>query len=315
MPYLELSFTLDRIDPEVAEAACFDCGALSVTFSDESEPLDVTAARGKSTHAATPSAVLEPRPGEIRLWPRTRLQALFTADEAGAQLIVAVARALGLEPARLRARALADRAWEREWLRDFHALRFGRRLWVCPRHQYQAPRSEAPEATDAVVVRLDPGLAFGTGTHPSTALCLEWLESLMLDGLELIDYGCGSGLLAIAALKLGARRAYAFDVDPQALLASRQNAADNGVADRLELCESAAQLPRACDLLVANILSEVLLSLAPAMAALVAPRGSVLLAGILLAQQPEVAARYSAWFDMQRYAQRDGWVALRGQRH
>ena len=315
MPYLELSFELDRLDPEVAEAACFDSGAISVTLSDECEPPLDAWAPGTSAHAATPGAVLEPPPGETRLWPRTRLQALFAADEADARLIVTLARALGVEPARLRARALVDRVWEREWLRDFHALQFGRRLWVCPRHESEALASATARAADAVVVRLDPGLAFGTGTHPSTALCLEWLEGLMLEGLEIIDYGCGSGLLAIAALKLGARRAYAFDIDPQALLATRANAADNAVVARLELCEREAQLPRARDLLVANILSEVLLALAPRMAALVTPGGSVLLAGILPAQQPEVAAHYSAWFDMRCYAQRDGWAALRGQRH
>jgi ribosomal protein L11 methyltransferase len=303
MPYLELSFELERLDPDAAQAACFDSGALSITLTHASD------SPGASAHAATPGAVLEPGPGEVRLWSRTRLQALFAAEDAGTALLLSVARALGLEPARLQVRTVADRIWEREWLQDFHALRFGRRLWVCPRHEAAEP------ASDAVVVRLDPGLAFGTGTHPSTALCLEWLEAQVLDGRELIDYGCGSGVLAISALKLGARRAYAFDIDPQALLATRENAADNGVEQRLELCESDAQLPRARDLLVANILSEILLPLAPAMAALVASGGTALLAGILPAQQPEVAAVYSAWFDMQRYAQRDGWVALCGQRH
>jgi ribosomal protein L11 methyltransferase len=170
-------------------------------------------------------------------------------------------------------------------------------------------------AAGSVVVRLDPGLAFGTGTHPSTALCLTWLDDASLEGVELVDFGCGSGVLAIAALKLGARRVYAFDIDPQALLATHENAADNGVASRLELCERAQQLPRACGALVANILSETLLALAAELAPLIASGGSLLLAGILSAQEQEVAARYGAWFDMARYAQRDGWVALHGRRH
>jgi ribosomal protein L11 methyltransferase len=296
MPYLELSFELAELDPERAEGACFDQGALSVTYSDALDD------------ALPANAVLEPGLGEVRLWPRTRLQALFAADSADPVLITTLARAVGLRPGQLRARTVADRVWEREWLRDFHAMRFGRRLWVCPRH-------ESVSDADATVVRLDPGLAFGTGTHASTALCLEWLDAAELSGRQVIDYGSGSGVLAIAALKLGARRAFAFDIDPQALLATGENAADNGVADRLQLCERAGQLPRDCDVLLANILSEILLSLAPELAPLVARGGHALLAGILASQEQEVAARYAAWFDMKRHAQRDGWVALQGQRH
>jgi ribosomal protein L11 methyltransferase len=291
MAHLELSFELAELDPERAEAACFGHGALSVTLSD-----------------ARDDAVLEPRPGEVRLWPRTRLQALFAAESADAALIAALASELRLEPRQLHARAVVDRVWEREWLKDFHAMRFGRRLWVCPRH-------ETVTQAGAVVVRLDPGLAFGTGSHPSTALCLDWLDAAALDGRQVIDYGCGSGVLAVAALKLGASRAYAFDIDPQALLATRQNAADNGVAERLQLCERGAQLPRGCDVLLANILSEILINMAEVLAPLVTRGGWALLAGLLPTQEREVAAVYSAWFDMQRHAQRDGWVALHGQRH
>jgi ribosomal protein L11 methyltransferase len=300
MPYLELSFELCELDPTGAEAACFGHGALSVTLSDAREQVP--------TDPAAPGTVLEPRPDEIRLWPRTRLQALFGAELAGADWIAALALELGLEPARLRARAIADRVWEREWMRGFHAMAFGRRLWVCPRH-------ENVNQADAVVVRLDPGLAFGTGNHASTALCLNWLDEAPLSGRQVIDYGSGSGVLAVAALKLGARRAYAFDIDPQALRATRDNAADNGVAERLQLCERESQLPRDSDVLLANILSEVLLPLAPSVARLVARGGDALLGGILHSQEHEVAARYSAWFDMRRVAARDGWIALHGQRH
>jgi len=305
MPYLELSFELDRLGPDQAESACFDCGAISVSFG---HALDTP------QHAAAPGAVLEPAPGEVRLWSRTRVRALFDAGSANPMLLVTVASALGIDPAQLSACAIADRAWEREWLRDFHALRFGRRLWVSPHHEADALTTSGERGTETVVVRLDPGLAFGTGTHPSTALCLQWLDGLALDGRQLIDYGCGSGILAIAALKLGARRAYAFDIDTQALLATRANALDNGVADRLDICEREAQLPHTVELLVANILSEALLNLAPALAAHVAPAGELLLAGILPAQSAEVAARYSPWFDMHLYALRDEWAALRGQR-
>jgi ribosomal protein L11 methyltransferase len=291
MSYLELSFELGELDPEAAETACIEAGALCVTFCDASD-----------------EPVLEPRPGEMRLWRQTRMQALYDGRRTDAALIATVAAAVGIEPVRLTARAVADRAWEREWLRDFHAMRFGRRLWICPRHESVAD----PEA---VVVRLDPGLAFGTGSHPSTAMCLQWLDGTPLSGRDVVDYGCGAGALAIAAVKLGARRAYAFDIDPQALLATRENAIDNAVADRLQLCERAADIPRGCDVLLANILAEVLISLNQEFAALLPQGGRSLLAGILADQESEVASAFLKWFDMKRFAHRHGWVALAGTRY
>ncbi|HEY4974142.1 MAG TPA: 50S ribosomal protein L11 methyltransferase, partial [Steroidobacteraceae bacterium] len=164
------------------------------------------------------------------------------------------------------------------------------------------------------VVRLDPGLAFGTGTHPSTAMCLQWLDATVQPGVQVVDYGCGAGALAIAALKLGARRAYGFDVDPQALLATRENALDNGVAERLQLCERAGEIPPGCDLLLANILAGVLISLSAQFAALLPRGGRCLLAGLLEAQESEVASAFLKWFDIARFASRDGWVALAGTR-
>jgi ribosomal protein L11 methyltransferase len=302
MPFLELSFELERADPQAAESACFAHGALSVTLSDER----ASPAPGPASHAACPGAVLEPAPGEIRLWPRTRLTALFAAEHAAPTLVIELARSIGVASDQLVVRAVSDRAWEREWLRDFKPMRFGSGLWVCPRH-------EAPPI-DGVAVLLDPGLAFGTGTHPSTALCLEWLDAHPPVGLDVIDYGCGSGLLALAALRLGARRAWGYDIDPQALLATRQNAAQNDLADRIEVCSDPTVLPTV-GLLMANILSETLRALAPRLAAHVAPRGHVLLSGLLDTQQSEVAEAYAAWFDMAPCGQREGWLALRGLRH
>jgi ribosomal protein L11 methyltransferase len=290
MPWLELSFELGLLDPASAETACVAAGALAVTFSDASD-----------------QPVLEPAPGEVRLWRQTRLQALFDAQRADVALVATLASVLGLPPSQLAARAVADRVWEREWLRDFHALRFGERLWICPRH-------ESVTDPQAVVVRLDPGLAFGTGTHASTALCLQWLDGRALAGQAVVDYGCGAGALAIAALKLGARRAVAFDIDPQALLATSENAADNGVADRLQLCERAADIPPGCDVLLANIIADVLVSLQPQFATLLHPGAELLLAGILDHQEAEVASAFAKWFDIRRYAGRDGWVALAGRR-
>jgi ribosomal protein L11 methyltransferase len=290
MSYLELSFELGELDPGLAEMACIEAGALCVTFSDASnEP------------------VLEPGPGDMRLWRQTRLQALFDGQRAEPVLIATLAAAIGLESARLTARAVPDRVWEREWLRDFHAMRFGQRLWICPRHESVAD----PEA---VVVRLDPGLAFGTGTHASTAMCLQWLDGTCVSGCDVVDYGCGAGALAIAALKLGARRAYAFDIDPQALLATRENAIGNAVGERLQLCERAADIPRGCELLLANILAAVLIARNQEFAALLAPGGRLLLAGILADQESEVASAFLKWFDMKLFARREGWVALAGRR-
>ncbi|HTT06585.1 MAG TPA: 50S ribosomal protein L11 methyltransferase [Steroidobacteraceae bacterium] len=293
--YLELSFELGALSAPEAEQACLAEGALAVTLCD-----------------AVDEPVLEPLPGELRLWRRTRMQALFPAATADALLIVALAQRLDCPPGELEVRAVADRVWEREWLRDFHAMRFGERLWICPRH-------EQPGASGAVVVRLDPGLAFGTGTHPSTALCLQWLDELSrtqsgLIGCTVIDYGCGSGVLGLAALALGARRVHAFDIDPQALLATRENAEDNHVADQLRTYARAEDLPARCDVLLANILAPILKQRAAEFAGLLPAGSRLILAGLLAEESTEVATAFDQWFDMQRYAQRDGWVALSGTR-
>lgn len=249
--------------------------------------------------------VLEPLPGEFRLWPTTRVQALFGAgtDES---ITWGLCSRLGLQPDAITRETIADRAWEREWLKDFHALRFGERLWICPRH-------ESVPDPDAVVVRLDPGLAFGTGTHPSTALCLEWLDARLRPGSELIDYGCGSGILAIAALCLGAARAQCHDIDDQALLATADNAAANAVQQRTAICGSPEQLTPA-DVLLANILSGPLCALAERFAGLVRPGGRVVLAGLMEHEAADVTRAYRACFDMRPFGHRDGWVCLEGRR-
>ncbi|MGH8252860.1 MAG: 50S ribosomal protein L11 methyltransferase [Steroidobacteraceae bacterium] len=290
MDYLALSFELRGLDAARAEAACLALGAQAITFSD-----------------AHDDAVLEPGVGEVRLWPATQLQALYPAGTDAAALAKGLARELGLEQGRIETRLLADRAWEREWLRDFHARRFGSRLWVCPTH-------EAVREPGAVVVRLDPGLAFGTGTHPSTALCLEWLDAHLPAGASVIDYGCGSGVLGIAAAMLGACRVDAFDIDPQALRATADNAAANGIGTRLVVQADAAHLPPRADMLLANILARTLRELAGDFAARLAPGGMVLLAGILTEQAEAVACVYASWFDIARCGERDGWVALAGAR-
>ncbi len=288
--FLQISFDLGALPADSAEQACLACGASAITFAD-----------------AHDEPVLEPAPGELRLWSATRLQALFAPGTPQTATVRALSAALGVEPGQLEVRRLADRAWEREWLRDFHAMRFGRRLWICPHH-------EQVEDPGAAVVRLDPGLAFGTGTHPTTALCLEWLDAHPPLGDEVIDYGCGSGILALAAARLGARRVQCFDIDPQALLATRDNAEANGLCSRIRPCASADALAAPAALLIANILCGPLVALAPRFAALVEPCEAILLSGLLEADAPEVTAAYASWFELSPFASREGWIALSGRR-
>ncbi len=276
----------------------FDAGALSVTLTD-----------------AVDDAILEPAPGEVRLWPQTVLQAVFDADTAGPQAIIALATALDVPADRIRAERVADRVWEREWLKDFHSMRFGQRLWIVPSHE------SPPLDPRAVVVRLDPGLAFGTGTHPSTALCLEWLDAHLIrnaaDDITVIDYGCGSGVLAVAAARLGVEQpgrivVHAFDIDPQALIATRENAAANEVADRVVIHSAASSLPSGVDVLLANILAGTLMELAARLSNLVRPGGHLVLAGILDDQAPEVRAAFAPHATLDVCGRRDGWTALAG---
>lgn len=285
---VSLTLDLDDLDPEAAESACFTLGAVSVTYTDQRD-----------------DPVLEPAPGEMRLWPATRLQAIFEAD--GDVVADQLAATLGTTRDRIRVAEVEDRAWEREWLADFHAMRFGRRLWICPHHETVAQ-------PDAVVVKLDPGLAFGTGTHATTALCLEWLDGHLQPGERVTDYGCGSGILALAAVALGAPRAWAFDIDPQALVATCDNAERNGLAARIETCESPDDLPGDADVLLANILAGPLCELAPAFAQRVRPGGRLVLSGLLEEQAAEVMQAQRPWFDIGVAGVRDGWVALAGTR-
>ncbi len=288
MPHLAVTLALDDLDAERVEEACFEFGALSISYTDQRD-----------------DAILEPAPGEFRLWPHSRLQALFSFDMSPLELVAGLAHVLHLDPARIGIEALADRAWEREWLRDFHPMRFGTRLWVAPHHANV-------HTEGAVIVRLDPGLAFGTGTHATTAMCLTWLDEFMQPGRRVIDYGCGSGVLAVAAAKLGSRQACAFDIDPQALTAAHDNAAANDVLDVVQIVARDEDLPAASDVLLANILCGPLCQLAARFASLVASGGRIVLAGMLAPQADEVTRAHAPWFDIAPYATRDGWTTLAG---
>jgi ribosomal protein L11 methyltransferase len=290
MAFWQLSFDLGELDPNTAEDSCFELGATAVTLVD-----------------AHDDPVLEPLPGELRLWPNTRLRALFADVGDPTTLIGPLSSALGISAAGIDAERVEDRAWEREWLRDFHAMRFGERLWICPHH-------EDVTAAGAVVVRMDPGLAFGTGTHPTTAMCLEWLDGHVVGHERIIDYGCGSGVLAIAAVRLGASEAHALDIDPQALIATRQNADANDAGACVFTYEEPAALPRSADILVANILSGPLCELAPTFGSVVRPGGWIVLAGLLEQQAADVTRAHGTWFDIHPFAVREGWAGLAGKR-
>jgi len=290
MPQLALTLDLDGLDPERVEESCFEFGALAVSYTDQRD-----------------DPILEPAPGEFRLWPHSRLQALFPFDTSPGELVAGLSHVLRVDSTRIQLQTLADRVWEREWLRDFHPMCFGRKLWVAPHHSHVHTQG-------AVIVRLDPGLAFGTGTHATTAMCLAWLDQNAGPGQLAIDYGCGSGVLAVAAAKLGARAAYAYDIDPQALTATRDNAAANDVGDVVQVVEDESRLPSQADLLLANILCGPLCELAPRFAALTRPGGRIVLAGLLTTQADEVTRAHAEWFDIAPFATRDGWTALSGVR-
>jgi ribosomal protein L11 methyltransferase len=286
---------LDVLDPAAVEEIFEQFDASSITLTD-----------------AGSDPVLEPGPGETPIWAKTRITGMFSPEiDLQALQDSLLAR---FELAKLPSHhieELEDRAWEREWLKDFGPMQFGRRLWICP------TGSSAPD-TDSVVIHLDPGLAFGTGTHATTALCLEWLDGLSLSGKTMLDYGCGSGLLAIAGLKLGCESATGMDIDPQAVIATRQNAGDNNVAQNLRVLGAARDISGDFDLVVANILAGPLVQFAESITLTLRRRGMLALSGVLCEQADEVMAAYEPWidFDEPAFREQDGqiWSRLTGKR-
>lgn len=293
MAWIELSLTIHSDQQERIELALEDLGALSVTLLD-----------------AEDHPIFEPRPGETPVWPTIKLAALFDVAVDRPGLVHALTDLVpDIAPDQIDFRDVEDADWVRAWMDTFQPMQFGRRLWIYP-WTVEPPQ----DAGDAVVVRLDPGLAFGTGTHATTALCLEWLDGLPLQGRSVLDYGCGSGVLAIAALKLGAAHVIGVDLDPQALEASRDNAERNGVAANLELVLPQHFVAVPQDVLVANILAGPLVELAPLFARACKPGAPFALSGILAGQHDEVLVRYAEWFDDLAVAQRDDWVRISGTR-
>ena len=286
---------LETLNPDIVEDVLARHGAQAITLSD-----------------AGANPVLEPLPGEMPLWQSTRISALFAVDTDIDALREDLLQTLEVEslPANEVA-SLGERDWEREWLRDFGPMRFGDRLWICP-------GDTVADDDGAVVIQLDPGLAFGTGTHATTALCLEWLDSLALEGMSILDYGCGSGVLAIAALKLGADRAIAIDIDPQAVAATRANAHRNKVDSSLDVLATTDEIDGVFDIVVANILAGPIIELAESIAGRVGNGCLLALSGLLSEQVSDVLDAYSPWiaFDDPQFREHGGqtWARLTGRR-
>jgi ribosomal protein L11 methyltransferase len=287
--WLQFVMDLGPLDAEAVEAVFERHGALSITLIDAAnEPL------------------LEPAPGTTPLWSDTRIIGLF---HAGSDLEL-LRRDLGEsfsfdELPNCRIEQVPERAWEREWLKDFRPMSFGRRLWICPGgHQV--------DAQDAVVVELDPGLAFGSGSHPTTAMCLEWLDGLDMAGKRLLDFGCGSGILAVAGLLLGAKSALAVDIDDQAVTATLRNARRNKVLDKLTVQWDCEAIGGAFDVAVANILAGPLIENAQRVCSALSGGGNIALSGILEEQAADVIGAYETWIDFAAPRRMDEWVCLSG---
>ncbi|MFJ5160944.1 50S ribosomal protein L11 methyltransferase [Pantoea sp. NPDC088449] len=290
MPWIQIKINSTGANAETLSDALMDVGAVSVTFQD--------------THD---NPVYEPLPGETLLWGDTDVIGLFDAETEMSDVVAELSQHPLLGSAfRHKIEQIEDKDWEREWMDNFHPMRFGERLWICPSWR------DVPDP-NAVNVMLDPGLAFGTGTHPTTSLCLTWLDGLDLQGKTVIDFGCGSGILAIAALKLGAAQAIGIDIDPQAIQASRDNAERNGVSERLALYLPHQQPDNLqADVVVANILAGPLRELAPLISVLPKTGGHLGLSGVLASQAAGVCEAYEEQFDLDPVAEKEEWCRITG---
>ena len=301
MSWLQLHLHTQADSAEHLEQLLLNQGALSVTLQDNAD-----------------QPLLEPGVGETPLWDATKLSALFPQNINLENLLDALSQQLGHPLPPYEVERVADEDWERRWLDDFSAMQFGQQLWIVPSWQ-------PPPDPNACNIILDPGLAFGTGTHPTTAMCLEWLAVNPMKGQSIIDYGCGSGILAIAALLLGAELAICVDNDPQALIATAANAEQNGIdASKLVTClpealddtlqQQFGSAKHGCDLVMANILAGPLITLAPRLIDLLRDGGQIMLSGILSEQCTAVTNAYASIMTMQLPHSSDQWIRLNGQK-
>lgn len=292
MSWLQIAINTTKENAETAEDCLFAAGAQTVTLTD-----------------AADQPILEPGVDETPIWNTVTITGLFGLDENQHDLLDVIKQRLSNIDFTIKAEQLPDQNWTRAWMDHYHAMQFGERLWVCPLHL------EPPEA-DAINLRLDPGLAFGTGTHPTTSLCLRWLDQNIKTQNDVLDYGCGSGILAIAACMLGAQHADGVDIDPQALVATHSNAEVNRVNEKIDtwLPEEFQQqhADRQYEIVIANILSGPLAQLAPVLAAHTKTKGDIVLSGILREQAETVLDSYKAFFDMDEPVFEEDWTLLHG---
>lgn len=292
MPWLQIKMDTNPAHAEVLEEFLLAAGANAVTLEDGAD-----------------QPLFEPIRGTTPLWTQTRITGLFDAEQDSEAML----QGLQLGWASVfpdqafpspRIEILEDKDWEREWMENFHPIQVGNRLWICPSWK-DAPN---PEATN---LQLDPGLAFGTGTHPTTFMCLQWLDENDVAGQTVVDYGCGSGILGVAALLLGAEKAYGVDNDPQALVATRENTDRNGLpAESFDVFYPGKIGDVKADLMLANILAGPLIDLAPTISALVKDQGKLVLSGILSHQADDVMVAYAPWFNFDPVKQKEEWVCL-----
>jgi len=294
MSWIQVSVAASSSNYQLVEETLLSLGAQAITYKD-----------------AADKPILEPRPGETPLWHDAIITGLFDDRLKPDILREQIRQQLDDDSLAIDIASLPDQDWTRTWMDTFKPMCFGERLWVCPRHV------EPPEP-QAVNLHLDPGLAFGTGTHPTTSLCLRWLDGHVLrrpDYRRVLDYGCGSGILAIAALLLGAEHADCVDIDEQALQSTRDNAANNLVLHQISTCRpEELEAGSEYDLVLANILSGPLTELAPTLAQHCHPGSNIVLSGILHDQAESVRNAYAEYFDITTTETLEDWVLLHGKR-
>ncbi|MED5511162.1 MAG: 50S ribosomal protein L11 methyltransferase [Pseudomonadota bacterium] len=289
MAWIQIRINANADNAELISDLLMDTGSASVTYVD-----------------AKDTPIYEPKLGTVQLWADTTVIGLYDANHDMDSVVATLnAEATLADKLVYKIEQLEDKDWEREWMDNFHPIQFGDRLWICPSWR------DIPDP-DAVNVLLDPGLAFGTGTHATTALCLKWLESQDLTGKTVVDFGCGSGILGIAAIKLGAERMIGIDIDPQALEASRDNAKRNGVADKLEVYLPEDQPEFTADIVVANILAQPLRELHEVILGLLKPNGKIAMSGILEEQAQSVVDVYAPFLALDEVAVEGEWTRVSG---
>ena len=288
--YFEIQIVVNASLVDHISGILSDLGALAVSCQD-----------------AQNSPILEPLPGEIRMWPKTIVTGLFSATGNAAAIRRSLEDAVGnLAP--ISSNWVDDRDWVRAWMDRFRPERYGEHLWIYP--SWIPIGEHTPQDT---VMVLDPGLAFGSGSHPTTAMCLAWLDAQDLRGVDVVDYGTGSGILSVAALRLGARHVWALDIEPQALTATAENARRNEVEGRLTLTAREEELVP-CPLVICNIFYGPVMELEPALARLTLPGGRVLLSGLLKGEEDDVAGRYAPHYDIDEVRVSGEWILVVGTR-